>query len=78
MVLTMGSGYNFHLVKVVALDVLSCPAGEAAAERIFSIASRLLGHVRHRLSPESLRMGVFLKKNRRHWEKTDFLWDFLK
>ncbi len=34
---------SIQLARTVALDVFSVPAGEAPSERIFSIASRIIG-----------------------------------
>ena len=57
---------NSHLVlaRAVALDVFAVPVGEAACERVFSVASRVVGKTRARMSVKTLRMLAFLKKNR--------------
>ena len=54
---------DLKLVPAVALDVLAVPAGEAPAERIFSIASRVLGTSRVSMTSSTLCKLVFLKKN---------------
>lgn len=56
---------NLQLARAVALDVLSVPAGEAPSERIFSIASRIIGTNRAKMSARSVTRNTFIKKNRR-------------
>lgn len=60
-------GFKFDLVRRLAITVLGCPAGEAPSERIFSIASRILGQTRASLSPQALSDALFLKKNKTVW-----------
>lgn len=57
--------HNLQLARVVALDVLSVPAGEAPSERIFSIASRVIGFDRAKMSAKYVALCTFVKKNRR-------------
>ena len=57
------AGYNLDIARRVALDVLSVPSGEAACERIFSVASRILGKSRHSMSAAQLERVTYLKKN---------------
>ena len=54
---------KLDLARRVARELLSLPAGEAAPERDFSVALRLLGLSRHSLTPEKLGELVFIKKN---------------
>ena len=58
---------DLKLVPAVALDVLAVPAGEAPAERIFIIASRVLGTSRVSMTSSTLCQLAFLKKNIRVW-----------
>ena len=55
---------KLDLARRVARELLSLPAGEAAPERDFSVALRLLGLSRHSLTPEKLGELVFIKKNK--------------
>lgn len=55
--------WNLQLSREVALDVLSVPAGQAASERVFSIASRVIKFDRCRMSAEQVCMTTFVKKN---------------
>lgn len=56
---------HLQLARAVALDVLSVPAGEAPCERIFSIASRVIGTSRARMSHDHVTRTTFIKKNKR-------------
>jgi hypothetical protein len=55
---------KLDLARPVARELLSLPAGEAAPERDFSVALRLLGLSRHSIAPEKLGELVFIKKNK--------------
>ena len=57
------SPHKLELARRVAVDVLAMPSGESPCERIFSIASRVLGQSRHKMSPAQLERLVFIKKN---------------
>lgn len=54
---------SLPLIRELAMDVLSAPAGEASCERIFSLAGKLVGKNRASLSPTSLSNLCFLKRN---------------
>ena len=55
--------HKLELARRVALDVLSMPSGEAPCERVFSIASRVLGESRYSVGPTKLEQLVYDKKN---------------
>lgn len=61
----MDSVLSFKLVKSVALDFLFITAGEAASERIFSIAYRDIKNDQTCLSPSLLISTTFIKNNKR-------------
>lgn len=54
---------KLKLSRSVALDVLSVPAGQAASERVFSIASRIYKYDRSSMSPQQVSEATFIKKN---------------
>lgn len=60
---TPSSPYKLELTRHVVLDVFAMPSSEAPCERVFSIASRVLGQSRNSISPIQLERLTFLKKN---------------
>jgi len=56
---------RLKLCHRLARRVLSCPAGEAPSERIFSIASRIIRKERSSMSEEMICCVTFCKKNAR-------------
>jgi hypothetical protein len=57
------SPFNLVLARVVAIDVLAAPAGEAPVERDFSVATHVLGKSRQSMKPARLEQIVFTKRN---------------
>lgn len=57
------SPWKLVLARRVALEVLSVPAGEAAVERDFSVATAVIGKSRRRLAPTQIERLVFAKRN---------------
>ena len=59
---------RFPALSLMAIDILSVPAMEASAERLFSAANRSVTDDRNRLKPETIEMLQCLKS----WNKGPF------
>jgi hypothetical protein len=55
----------------MAKDVLAVPISGVGVERVFSIARQICTYQRHRLNPETLKMLVIVRQQRRHRASAD-------